>query len=160
MNKRVFLVLILVCVVLITGCTKKYDNGDIKEYVKELDVFKTSSNTFKVSKESFFVVGEDGYKDNIWTVNAKIDGEKIVFYVIDDYYYGSESVDNKLRSTYNYQAYVNAVDGIDIDDFVFDFSNESYLEEDNEDINFDILKELNIGIDNFVLNTKFRPSTL
>lgn len=151
MKKKIFLIFIVGFILFLTGCTTKYDNNDIDEYIKELDVFKVSSNTFKVSKESFSVVGEDGYKDKVWTVDAKVDGKKIVFYVIDDYYYGTESVTNKLRSTYNYQAYIKGTKDIDMNNFVFDFSDSEYSKENNKNIDSDILKELNIGINNFAL---------
>lgn len=79
----------------LTGCTTRYDRQDIGDYVKETIGLSeiAISETYRAQK------GEDTYTDKIWTVKDRDSG--LVFHVIDDFYWGMETMRNRLVSDYN-----------------------------------------------------------
>lgn len=79
----------------LSGCTKKYDRGDIKQYVEETLGLKN----FTVSRNYKEVKGPgDDYIDHLWEVT---ESDGTVFYVLDDYAYGTEWVTNSLRNNWS-----------------------------------------------------------
>lgn len=80
---------------LFSGCVTEYDIDDIKKEVEENIGVKNAV----VSPSYTEFEGEDGYTDKIWTVIIPDSG--ITFHVVDDHYWGMESVTNYLRNDYN-----------------------------------------------------------
>lgn len=81
---------------LFTACAKEYTKEDVEKYVKE----SIGVKHFEVSDNFDSVEGEDGYIDNKWTVKV-LDDSNITFSVLDDFYWGMESVGNSLEDDYN-----------------------------------------------------------
>ncbi len=81
---------LLFVVVGITGCTKEYTADDIKSYAKET----LSIRRVTVDKIPHEYKDEDGYTDILWTVKDK--KNNITFHVLDNTFYGVESVTNML----------------------------------------------------------------
>ena len=82
-------------VVGITGCTKEYTADDIKSYAKE---------TLSIRRVTVDIIpheykDEDGYTDILWTVKDK--KNNITFHVLDNTFYGVESVTNMLLDDYD-----------------------------------------------------------
>ena len=78
----------------LTGCTTPYERKDVAAYVQD----KLGLTDAVVAEERREVHGEDDYTDYIWDV-TEADGT--VFCVLDDYYWGMESVQNSLRDNWN-----------------------------------------------------------
>ena len=82
----------LLLIVLLTGCTTKYEQKDVYRYLKKTYALKD----VEVSKERTEFTGEDGYVDYIWEVTA---GD-ITFHVKDDYHWDLETLGNSLTDDY------------------------------------------------------------
>lgn len=91
-NFRTIFIVLSVSVILLSGCTTKYEQEDIHKYIQETYGLKDVT----VSRERIEIVDEEGYTDYIWEVTA--DGIK--FRVLDNYCWGMESVTNYLRDDY------------------------------------------------------------
>ena len=96
--KRILAVLPLVVILLIllSGCVKKYYQSDIKSYAKKL----TGRSNLSVS-EGYVEIQEDeeGYLDHLWTVTD--DDTGMEFHILDDYYWALEEVENRLLDDYD-----------------------------------------------------------
>lgn len=92
--------LLTLCILLstatgITGCTKEYTADDIKAYAKDtLSIRRVSVNQTPQEYKD-----EDGYTDILWTVKDK--KNNITFHVLDNTFYGVESVANMLLDDYD-----------------------------------------------------------
>lgn len=86
--------MVLLCALLLAGCTKEYKKSDIEEYVRK----NLGLSGFRVSSSYETLEDEEGYKDRLWTVTEQ-DGT--VFGVLDDYGWGMESVSNWLHDDRN-----------------------------------------------------------
>ena len=97
-NRRMAVVCALLTVLtmsVLTGCTKKYNRGDIRQYVEET----LGLRDFTVSRTYKEVRGPgDEYIDHLWEVT---ESDGTVFYVLDDYAYGTEWVTNSLRNNWD-----------------------------------------------------------
>lgn len=78
----------------LAGCTVHYDREDIEEYLVE----QYGLTDFRVSDRPRELEGEDGYTDFQWTVTLKENG--LQFRVVDNYYWGMESMANYLLDDY------------------------------------------------------------
>lgn len=78
----------------LTACTEDYDRGDILEMARE----ETGLSRLAISETYEEVTGEDGYTDRLWTLSTR---EGLVFHMLDDYYWGMESMSNSVRSDYH-----------------------------------------------------------
>lgn len=96
MRKSKILIVLLCCVLLMGGCVKDYDRNDIIQMLKDTYDLKK----FTVSREAEEVTGDDGYTDYLWTVRMQDDSE-IVFHVLDNHFWGMESLSNRLDSDYD-----------------------------------------------------------
>lgn len=93
MNYRRYKIIpFILLIVLLSGCTTKYEQKDIYDYVEEAYALED----VKVSKERTEITGEDGYTDYLWEITA---GD-IKFHVLDDYYWGMEVLTNHLTDDY------------------------------------------------------------
>ena len=92
--------LLTLCILLsmvagITGCTKEYTADDIKAYARDtLSIRRVSVNQTPQEYKD-----EDGYTDILWTVKDK--KNNITFHVLDNTFYGVESVANMLLDDYD-----------------------------------------------------------
>lgn len=77
MKKYLFLILVSGLMLLLTGCRKGMNGSDIRKYVKKSYGF----SDFEVNPNPVIVDGDDGYKDEIWTVTTK-DTPKTEFEVL------------------------------------------------------------------------------
>lgn len=89
----VAILLLFINLVFLTGCAKKQDVRDIKNYIENTIGIRgyTLSNTAEQKND------KDGYTDYYWHVKYKA----IEFDVIDNYYYGMESVTNTLQTDFD-----------------------------------------------------------
>ena len=87
-------ILAVLSICLLAGCTKEYKRSDIEDYVKK----NLELKGFRVSSSYETIEDDEGYKDRLWTVTEE-DGT--VFYVLDDYGWGMESVSNWLHDDWN-----------------------------------------------------------
>lgn len=97
MNKRKVLKNILVLIFLLfvlSGCTTDYDIKDVRAEVTE----KFGLENFEVSSVTYIMTEDDGYEDEVWTVTIPETG--LIFHVINDYYWGLESMANSLNNDY------------------------------------------------------------
>ena len=67
MKKSLLLLLVPGLMFLLTGCGKGVSQSDVKKYVKKTYGFQD----FEVASEPTVVDGNDGFKNEIWTVTAK-----------------------------------------------------------------------------------------
>ena len=109
------LIMTLAVMLILCGCTTKYDRGDIEKYVRD----ELGLRGFTVSRTYTEITNsDDGYTDHLWEV-TEADGT--VFFVLDDYYYSLEWVENTLRdnwSAVHVRQYLKGADltGFSIDD--------------------------------------------
>ena len=93
MNCRKYKIIpFLLVVVLLSGCTTKYEQKDIYDYIEE----NYALEDVKVSKERTELTGEDVYTDYLWEITA----DDIKFRVLDDYHWGMETLTNHLTDDY------------------------------------------------------------
>ena len=93
MNCRKYKIIpFLLVVVLLSGCTTKYEQKDIYDYIEE----NYALEDVKVSKERTELTGEDDYTDYLWEITA----DDIKFRVLDDYHWGMETLTNHLTDDY------------------------------------------------------------
>ena len=92
--KKKFFFFLFFHIFLLAGCTKNYDQNSVMDYVQE----QLSLSEFTVSQTYKEIKGEDGYTDRLWTVKDK--EHNITFHVLDDYFWGMESVSNHLSDDY------------------------------------------------------------
>lgn len=100
MKKYIKYLIIVLLIIITTGCATNYKRKDIINYVKNrigLKNFSVSS-TYKVFDDA------DGYSDRYWTVYDK--DNDVEFYVIVDYYYSAEMTENRLETDYYAKYYV------------------------------------------------------
>lgn len=96
--KKYFVLLLIMMVVLLAGCTTDYERSDIEAYVQK----NCPISHFSVSQAAEPVKDSDGYTDYLWTVEFQTrDGDKLTFHVLDDYYWGMESMSNFLYDDYD-----------------------------------------------------------
>ena len=112
MKNKVILIGLLIIILsiglfILTGCTKKYVLADIKNYVEN----NIGIKNYTMKERYTELKGEDGYEDYYWHIRYN----QIDFDVIDNYYYGMESVSNRLENNfdekvldYYYGKYANA----------------------------------------------------
>ncbi len=86
---------LLLVVVGITGCTKEYTADDIKAYAKDT----LSLRRVDVEQTPQDYKDDTGYTDVLWTVIDK--KNHIIFHVLDNTFYGVESVTNMLLDDYD-----------------------------------------------------------
>lgn len=106
--------LIIIILLSLTACTKKYGRNDVEKYVRDTLGLKG----FTVSRTCQDIVDSEGYTDHLWTVT---ESDGTVFNVLDDYYYSLEWVSNSLRDNWNnvhVRQYLGTADltGFEIDD--------------------------------------------
>ena len=100
---------LLFIVVGITGCTTEYTADDIKSYAKET----LSIRRVTVDKTPHEYKDEDGYTDILWTVKDK--KNNIIFHVLDNTFYGVESVANMLLDDYDDSVFAAYADKLPTD---------------------------------------------
>lgn len=124
MKKNIYCLLMLVSLILITGCTKNYDIKDIKKYVNE----NLKIRNIEVLNTYQEIIDEDGYTDKIWTV---IDKENnITFHVIDDYFWGMESGTNRLLNDYDESVFVKLYDKMDVkENIIYNHETDNFYNE-------------------------------
>ena len=94
------------CLVALAGCTTEdYGRGDIARYVRETHGLRHVT----VSSQPKEVRGEDGYTDYRWTVTTH-DDPAVEFFVLDDHFWGMESLANSLRDDYDAAATLALLD--------------------------------------------------
>lgn len=84
--------LLLLFVLLLSGCTTEYAQEDIYAYIEQ----EYALEDVKVSEDRKAIKGKDGYTDYIWEVTA---GD-IKFRVLDDYHWSGEVLSNDLTDDY------------------------------------------------------------
>lgn len=90
-------VLGILCLFLLTslgGCVKDYTRKDIKKYVRN----QCGIWLFAASVKPEESMGEDGYTDLMWTIYRP---NKLHFHVLDDRYWGLETLTNRLWTDYD-----------------------------------------------------------
>lgn len=87
--------LLIAGILFLTGCTTNYKREDIEEYVQRQFGLKD----FAVSEEYRICADDDGYDDKIWSVKDNHTG--MTFHVIDNYYWSTEWMDNRLEDDYD-----------------------------------------------------------
>ena len=94
--KRCFVLLFfMVGLLYLTGCTTDYDRDDIEKWIQE----ELQISGVSVARQYREVKGSDGYTDRLWDVIVPETGLR--FHVLDDYYWGMESMSNSLSTDYN-----------------------------------------------------------
>ncbi|MFI3213304.1 MAG: hypothetical protein R3Y24_08165 [Eubacteriales bacterium] len=88
-------ILVVICMLLLSACVEDYDKNDIKDKVKS-DIGLTK---FEVDQETSIRIEEDKYEDIIWNITDSNTG--MVFHIVDDFYWGMESVSNSLWDDYD-----------------------------------------------------------
>ena len=94
MKRPILAILILMPLLLLAGCTEKYGSKDVEQYVRD----ELGLSGFTVSDTCRDITDEEGYTDHLWEVT---ESDGTVFYVMDDYYYAMEWVENSLRNNWN-----------------------------------------------------------
>lgn len=82
------------CALLLPGCVTEYDRDDIAREAANI----LGGGQVLVSRTYEEYEGEDGYTDRVWTVIVPESG--LTFSIVDDRYWGMESVTNTLRNDY------------------------------------------------------------
>ena len=92
-KKKFIIILLIVCLIALTGCTTKYNRDDISDYIeKEIGI-----KNFKLTDKPDKKMGDDGYEDEYWHVTYK----DIEFDVINNYFWGMESLANRLDNNFD-----------------------------------------------------------
>ena len=101
MSRKIVIISILMMLLCLTACTKKFEEEDVKKYIRD-DMHISS---FKILSGPVDVKGEDGYTDQEWTVSTDVFdlGEDLVFHVYNDVYYSMEWTTNRLDDDLLYQ---------------------------------------------------------
>ena len=100
----------------LTACTKKYDEDDVKNYIRD-DMHISS---FKILSGPVDVEGEDGYTDQEWTVSTDAFGlgDDLVFHVYNDVYYSMEWTTNSLKDDLLYKKQLVLLENCELPDGV------------------------------------------
>lgn len=103
--KALVLIVLIVSVLSLGGCVKKYSRNDIKSYAKRI----TGRTNLTVS-EDYQEIQEDeeGYLDHLWTLVDE--DSKVTFHVLDDYYWALEEVENKLLNDYSSAVFLSLLE--------------------------------------------------
>ena len=112
---------LLFVVVGITGCTKEYTADDIKSYARET----LSIRRVTVDKIPHEYKDEDGYTDILWTVKDK--KNNIIFHVLDNTFYGVESVANMLLDDYDDSVFAAYADKLPTDILSYEITESDHL---------------------------------
>ncbi|MBR0373253.1 MAG: hypothetical protein IJH91_01850 [Mogibacterium sp.] len=82
------------CAGLLSGCTRKYDESDVRAYIEET----LGIEEYRIVEGPVVHEDSDGYEDQWWTVETYYNdlGSRITFHVINDYHYSMEWVTNGL----------------------------------------------------------------
>ncbi len=89
------ILLFLICILFMTGCTTNYTKEDIEKYVRQ----NVGLHDFTVSDEYRIRTDDDGYDDRIWA--AKDNHTGMTFHIIDNYYWSAEWMANRLEDDYD-----------------------------------------------------------
>ena len=116
MSRKIVIISILMMLLGLTACTKKFDEEDVKKYIRD-DMHISS---FKILSGPVDVKGEDGYTDQEWTVSTDVFdlGEDLVFHVYNDVYYSMEWTTNRLDDDLLYQKQLVLLANCDLPDGV------------------------------------------
>lgn len=116
MSRKIVIISILMMLLCLTACTKKFEEEDVKKYIRD-DMHISS---FKILNGPVDVKGEDGYTDEEWTVSTdEFDlGEDLVFHVYNDVYYSMEWTTNRLDDDLLYQKQLVLLANCDLPDCV------------------------------------------
>lgn len=116
MSRKIVIISILMMLLCLTACTKKFDEEDVKKYIRD-DMHISS---FKILIGPVDVKGEDGYTDQEWTVSTDVFdlGEDLVFHVYNDVYYSMEWTTNRLDDDLLYQKQLVLLANCDLPDGV------------------------------------------
>lgn len=103
--KAFIFIVLIVSVLSLGGCVKKYTRNDIKSYAKKI----TGRTNLTVS-ENYQEIQEDeeGYLDHLWTVVDE--DSKVTFHVLDDFYWALEEVENSLLNDYNSSVFLSLLE--------------------------------------------------
>lgn len=139
--KRYILTLcfLLFIVVGITGCTKEYTADDIKSYAKE---------TLSIRRVTVDIIpheykDEDGYTDILWTVKDK--KNSITFHVLDNTFYGVESVTNMLLDDYDDCVFAAYADKLPTDILSYEITENNQTHLTNAEIIADYTNETELN---------------
>ena len=107
MSRKIVIISILMMLLCLTACTKKFDEEDVKKYIRD-DMHISS---FKILS---------GYTDQEWTVSTDVFdlGEDLVFHVYNDVYYSMEWTTNRLDDDLLYQKQLVLLANCDLPDGV------------------------------------------
>ena len=116
MSRKKLVISILMMLLCLTACTKKFEEEDVKKYIRD-DMHISS---FKILSGPVDVKGEDGYTDQEWTVSTdEFDlGEDLVFHVYNDVYYSMEWTTNRLDDDLLYQKQLALLERCELPDGV------------------------------------------
>lgn len=113
------MILVILFIILLTGCTTKYEQKDVYRYVKK----KYKLKNVKVSKERVDITGKDDYVDHIWEITA----DDITFHVKDDYGWESALFTNRLKDDFRYALLKKFFNSNILPHFILDEKNEERL---------------------------------
>ena len=116
MSRKIVIISILMMLLCLTACTKKFEEEDVKKYIRD-DMHISS---FKILSGPVDVKGEDGYTDQEWTVSTDVFdlGEDLVFHVYNDVYYSMEWTTNRLDDDLLYQKQLALLERCELPDGV------------------------------------------
>ena len=116
MSRKIVIISILMMLLCLTACTKKFEEEDVKKYIRD-DMHISS---FKILSGPVDVKGEDGYTDQEWTVSTDVFdfAEDLVFHVYNDVYYSMEWTTNRLDDDLLYQKQLVLLANCDLPDGV------------------------------------------
>ena len=116
MSRKIAIISILMMLLGLTACTKKFEEEDVKKYIRD-DMHISS---FKILSGPVDVKGEDGYTDQEWTVSTDVFdlGEDLVFHVYNDVYYSMEWTTNRLDDDLLYQKQLALLERCELPDGV------------------------------------------
>ena len=116
MSRKKLIISIVMMLLGLTACTKKFDEDDVKKYIRD-DMHISS---FRILSGPVDVKGEDGYTDEEWTVSTDVFdlGEDLVFHVYNDVYYSMEWTTNRLDDDLLYQKQLVLLANCDLPDGV------------------------------------------
>lgn len=92
--------LLMIGTLFCSGCVKDYTTEDALNYVKK----QYNLRHVKALDDGIEQEGSDGYTDTLWTMYDE--DYDITFHVLDDVFYGMESVANTLRTDYEDQVFL------------------------------------------------------
>ena len=106
------LITLILSFLILTACTKKYDEEDVRKYIRE----EMHISTFKILSGPVDVKGEDSYTDQEWTISTDEFGleDDFVFHVYNDYYYSLEWTSNRLDNDLFYRKQLFLLDTFDL----------------------------------------------